>query len=185
VHQHKKTKEDPSLVVVSSPVLGKIQSYSFLLGLLMTAFCNASSAVSAHVLPLFGNDTAPGMATLFSIMWSCTTSAINTLGFYYALDRLIIYPLSCDMSEANETIINSWHISCRVGLGTLMGVCSAWVLIALVLGMDMHLKYSAGMLVGVVMFSLMFQVYSDNKRIMDSAEMCCADKVHSDTLLIV
>jgi hypothetical protein len=158
----------------------------------------------------FGDDADPGMVTLFSIMWSFTTSAINTLGIYYALDRLIIYPLTCDMSEADKTIIN-WHILCRVGLGTLIGGCSAWVLLDILLGMDRHLKYSAGMLVGVMMLSLILQFYSDNKRrqvtiigslaetnrfaplsssantrgIMDSAEMWCADEVHSDTLLIV
>jgi hypothetical protein len=50
------------------------------------------------------------------------------------------------------------------GLGTLAGVCLGWVLIDLsyifLLGMDVHIiNYSAGMLVGVVMLSLIFHVW--------------------------
>jgi hypothetical protein len=163
VHQHEESEEDPSLVVVSSPVLANIQFYSFLLGLMKMAFFFASSVFQAYVLTLamFGGDANPGMGTSFSIMWSFSTSAISTLGFFYALDKLKIYPLSCDMSGANKTII-TWHILCHVGLGTLMGVCTASVLMNLLLGMDMYLKYSAGMLVGVVVLSLIFQFCSGN-----------------------
>jgi hypothetical protein len=87
-----------------------------------------------------------------------------------------------------------------------MGVCSAWVLMNLLVGMDRRINYSAGMLAGVLMWSLVFQFCSGNKHrhvtlfgslvetnkfaplsswankhgIIDPAEMGC-DEVHSDT----
>jgi hypothetical protein len=161
VHQHEKT-EDPSLVVDGSPVLANIQSYSFLLGLL-SGFFIESSALSAHVLALasFGDDA--NMVTLFSIMWSCFASVMPfiTVGFIRALVGLI-YLLSGHPSEKAKTII-IWHIECRIGLGTLIGVCSASVLMDLLLGMDRHLKCSAGMLGGVMMLLLVLQFWFGNK----------------------
>jgi hypothetical protein len=154
VHQH---------VVIDSPVLARIQFCSFLLGLMMMAFFIASSAFSAHALTLtiFGDDADPGMVTLFSSMLSCSTIGISTLGLIYAFDRLV-YPLYGDLSEENKTII-IWHISCHFVLGTLIGFFSAWVLMDLLLGMDRHIKYTAGMLAGFIMLSLIFQFWSSNK----------------------
>jgi hypothetical protein len=90
--EHEKAEEDLSHVVLVASVFANIQiyRYSYLLGLMITFF-NASSAFSAHVLTLtlFLDDANPGMAALFSIMRSCATCAINTLGFFYVSDRLI------------------------------------------------------------------------------------------------
>jgi hypothetical protein len=210
MHQHEKAEEDPSLAVVGSPVLANIQLYSFLLGLMIMAFFIASFVFEAHVLTLamFGDNAVPGMVTLFSVMWSFSTSAITTLGFFYALGRLN-YSLSGDTSAENETIIIR-DISCRFGLGTLIGFCSAWVLVDLLLGLDRRIKYSAGVLVGVTMLSLIFQFCSGNKHrqvtlfgslvetnkfaplsswankhgIIDPAEMGCGE-VHSDNLVLI
>lgn len=49
------------------------------------------------------------------------------------------------------------HAECHFGLGATIGVCSALVLMDLLLGMYGNIKYSAGLLVGVVMVSLIFQ----------------------------
>jgi hypothetical protein len=168
VLQHEKTEEDPSLVVVGSPVLAHIQSYSFLLGL-MIAFFIESSALSAHVLALarFGVYFDPGMVTLFSIMWTCFTSVllfITAFATLHFIRNLITLPyhLSADPSEENETII--WHIECSFGLGALIGVNSASVIMGFLLGVDGHIKYySGGMLVGVMMLSLIFQFYAAKK----------------------
>jgi hypothetical protein len=142
VHQHEKSEEEPSHVGVSSPILANIQSYSFLLGLMLAFF-----ALSAQVLTL-----AFMVTTLFSRLSRLFTSVIITFIFIRASDRLI------DPSEENKTII-MWHIKCRFGFGTLIGVYSAWVLINLLLGMDGHIKHNAGMLVGDMMLSLIFKTF--------------------------
>jgi hypothetical protein len=133
----------------------------------MIGFLNASN-FSAHVptLALLGDDADPRMVALFCNMLSCSfTCTINILCFFRVLDRLM-HPLevSGDTSEDMETSI-IWHITCRFGLGTLVGVCSAWVLIDfcyyLFIGLDEgHIKYKASMLMGVIMVSLIFQFWS-------------------------
>jgi Ca2+/Na+ antiporter len=73
------------------------------------------------------------------------------LRFFRAFDRLL-YPLtvSGDSSEDNKT-------EYRFVLGLLLGVCSAWVLTDISFGIDGHIKYSVGMLVGVMMLSYIFK----------------------------
>jgi hypothetical protein len=139
---HGQDEEDPSLAVVGSPVLANIESCSFLLGL-MIAFFIESSALSAHilVLALFGDDADRGMVSLFSFTWSVLTSVLLfiTFGFMRVLAVRHMYCLSgADPSEENETII--WHIECRFGLGTLLGINSASTLMGLFLGINGHIK---------------------------------------------
>jgi hypothetical protein len=207
VHQH---DEDLSLVVDGSPVLANIQSYSFLLGL-MIGFFTESSALSAHVLisAAFGDEA--GMVTVLSIIYSgfASVTPFITLGFIRALVGLL-YLLSGDPSEESKMII-IWYIECRIGLGTLIGVCSASILMDSLLGMHGHIRYSAGMLGGVMVLLLIFQFCfgnkhregmlsgssietkqvapsssSDNKHDrIDPTEMWCGGKVNSDALLIV
>jgi hypothetical protein len=55
-----------------------------------------------------------------------------------------------------------WDIDCRFGLGMLLGVSLAWVVVTDIwIGIDGHIKYSAGMLVGVVVLSLIFHFCSE------------------------
>jgi hypothetical protein len=203
VHQHAKP-EDPLLVVDSSPVLANIQSYSFLLGL-MIGFVTESSALSAHVLisAVFGDDT--DMVTMLSIIYGCFASATPfiTLGFIRALVRLL-YLVSGDPPEESKMLI-FWHIECRIGLGTLIGVCSASVLMDLLLGLDGHIRYSAGMFGGALVLLLIFQYrqvalfgssiqtnkaaptsspYNKHDRI-DPKEMWCGGEVNTEALMIV
>jgi hypothetical protein len=56
-----------------------------------------------------------------------------------------------------------WHIAIALCLGTLIGVYSAWVLVDLLLGMDRDIKHDAGMRLGAMMLSLIFQFCSRNK----------------------
>jgi hypothetical protein len=151
MHQHEKAEEDLSPVVVGSRVLVYVQSCSFLLGLMM-AFFDASSVLT---LAIFGDDADPVMGPLFSIVWSCS-SVIISLGFLHVFHRLLVYPLSVDMSEGKRAIVIR-DIRCYFVLGTLLGVCSAWVLMEILLGMDGYIKYSAGMLVVVMMLSLVYK----------------------------
>jgi hypothetical protein len=143
-------------VEVGSPVLARIQFCCFLLGLNI-AFFNISSDFLAHVLTLtvFGADAGLGMAFLFSSMLTCSTIGIDTLVLIYAFDRLI-YPLYGDLSEENKTII-IWHISYHFVFGTLIGVFSACVLIDLLLGIDRHIMFTAGITVGFMMLSLIYK----------------------------
>jgi hypothetical protein len=164
VHQHGTAEEDPSLLVVASPELANIQSCSFLLGLII-AFCIEANAWSAHAvaLAMLGDDADPDTVILLYIMGGCFTTVIITLCLIRTLERLISYPPS-----VGDPIIMR-QTQCRFVFGTLIGVCSAWVLMDLcLLGMDDDghgsIKYSAGMLVGVMMLSLVFQHHCGNKK---------------------
>jgi hypothetical protein len=144
-------------VVVGSPVLARIQVCAVLLGLNIAFFCIAS-AFLAHDLTLtilYGADAGLGTVLLLSIILSiltCSTIGISTLVLLYTFDRLI-YPLIDDLSDENRAII-IWHISYHFVLGALIGVFLAWVLIDLSLGIDRHIKYTAGITVGLLMLSL-------------------------------
>jgi hypothetical protein len=110
VHQHEKAEEDPSLVVVGSPVLANIQTCSFLLGLLIALF-SESITFLVHVLTLamFGNDTDRDMVTLFSGMLSgCITGVIIALSFFRALDRY--YPSLDDPSGKKKKEDDYYHV---------------------------------------------------------------------------
>jgi hypothetical protein len=186
----------------------KVEYYSFQLGLMIGSFI-ASSVFMVHFLTLcmFGGHADPEI--MFSVIWSCSTSVIINVGFLCALDRLI-YPLWGDPSKENEII--TWHTPVAFCLGTLISVCSAWVLMDILLGVGVGVKHSAGMLVGVMMLSLIFHFLSGNNHrqvtlfgslldetnklapissaacqdgIMDPVEMRCAGEVHSDTFLFI
>jgi hypothetical protein len=154
--QQDENHEDRSLTV-GSPVLANIQECSFLLGL-MIGFFVESSALSAHVLvvAMIGDYVDPNMVTLLSILWSAFTSVLPfiTLRFIRSLVSLI-YIIMGDTSEEKKTLI-IWHIECRFGFGTLMGVCSASILMDLLIGMDGHIKYSVGMFVCAMILSIIF-----------------------------
>jgi hypothetical protein len=150
--KHEKDQEDPSLEVVSSFELANIQPYSFSLGL-MIAFL----AFSAHALTLAmaGDDADPGRVLQFSRISRLFTSVIITFGFIRASDGFVSHLLGDPFEESKRIII--WRIKCRFGFGTLIGVCSAWVLMDLWIGMDGHNKYNTAMLVGVMMLSRIFK----------------------------
>ena len=156
VPQHEKAEEDdPSLVVLaSSSELANLQPYSFLLGLMIAFF-----AFSAHALTLalFDDDADPGTVTLFSRISRLLTSVIITFGFIRASDGFASHLLGDPFEEKKRIII--WRIKCRFGFGTLIGVCSAWVLMDLWVGMDGRNTYNAGMLVSVMMLSRIFKTF--------------------------
>jgi hypothetical protein len=165
VHQ-----EDSSHVVNGSPVLANIESSSFLLGLLIGVFIEAN-AFSANILTLalFGDDADPRMVTIVSTILTCSfTCVISILCFFHALDRLMyLLEVSVDTSEEIERSI-IWHITCRFGLGSLIGLCSAWVIVDLCyytfIGLDRgRIEFHVSMLVGATMLSLIMQCWSSNK----------------------
>jgi hypothetical protein len=152
MHQHEKDEENPSVVVVSTSELANIQPCSFSLGLIIALF-----ALSTHVLTLamFGDDADPGRVILFSRIGRFFTSFIITFGYIRASDALVYHLFGDPFEENKRTIL--WRIRCRFAFGTLIGVCSAWVLMDLWIGMDRHSKNNAGMLVGVMMLSRIFK----------------------------
>jgi hypothetical protein len=198
VHRHEKAEEDLSLVVVGSPSLANIKSYSFLLGLMMAFFESSIILIWA----IFGDDADPDMVRLFSIVWSCSSVTIS-LRFFHALDRLLVHPsvgnraiairnIRCYfvlgmlfgvcltmvfwtgmegriehyvlagaiiVSFFGKTII-MWDVEFVFALRTVIGVCSAWVVMDISLGRDEHIIYSEGMLLGVMVLSLIFHFYS-------------------------
>jgi hypothetical protein len=152
VHQHEEAEEDLSLVVVGSPVLANVKACSFLLGL-MLAFFDVSSALTLATLSC---DANPGMVTLLSVVWSCFTSVIITFGIYRSFHKLLLYPLSGDPSEESKMVIIR-DIKCYFVLGMLLGVCSVWVIMEILLGMDAYFKYSAGILGFIGLLALIFK----------------------------
>jgi hypothetical protein len=122
----------------------------------MMALFDAASVLNLAIL---GNSAKnPDMVTLLSVVWNCFTSVIISSGIYNAFDRRLLYPPSApvDPSEERKTIIIR-DIKFSFVLGMLLGVCSAWVIMEILLGMDGYSKYNAGMLVGVLMLSFIFK----------------------------
>jgi hypothetical protein len=128
-----------------------IKSCSFLLGLMM-AFFDSSSVLAWAI---FGDDVDPDRDPLFSIAWGCI-SIIISLGFFHVLDRLLIHPVSVDLSVGKRAIVIRDTRGYFV-LGMLLGVCSAWVVMDLWTGLDGYIKYNAGVLAGFIMLSFIFK----------------------------
>jgi hypothetical protein len=168
-----------------SAVLSNVQACSFLLGL-MIGFFIESSALSAHVLVLamWGDDADPATVTFFSILWSCLTSVMPfvTLGFIRALASLI-YLVSDHATDEHKNVI-IWHIECRFGLGTLLGVCFASVLMDVLLDMTGHIIYSVGMLAGVVIFCFCFQICFGGKHRQETLFVSLLEKTQTKQVVL-
>jgi hypothetical protein len=116
------------------------------LGLLVGFFIQASTLGANYlVVTVSGEDvmtTSKKDIVLFSLLWSLFTSglAIVILAF---LRNLVRVTYETDNEEQNDQLDDMiLHMECRFVVGALIGVCTAWALTDLILGLSVQIVYS-------------------------------------------
>jgi hypothetical protein len=119
---------------------------SLCLGLLVGFFIQASTLGANYlVVTVSGEDvmtTSKKDIVLFSLLWSLFTSglAIVILAF---LRNLVRVTYETDNEEQNDQLDDMiLHMECRFVVGALIGVCTAWALTDLILGLSVQIVYS-------------------------------------------
>jgi hypothetical protein len=119
---------------------------SLYLGLLVGFFIQASTLGANYlVVTVSGEDvmtTSKQDIVLFSLLWSLFTSglAIVILAF---LRNLVRATYETENEEQNDQLDDMiLHMECRFVVGALIGVCSAWALTDLILGLSIQILYS-------------------------------------------
>lgn len=125
---------------------GRFKMSSLCLGLLVGFFIQASTLGANYlVVTISGEDvmtTSKKDIVLFSLLWSLFTSglAIVILAF---LRNLVRATYETDNEEQNDQLDDMiLHMECRFVVGALIGVCSAWALTDLILGLSIQIVYS-------------------------------------------
>jgi hypothetical protein len=119
---------------------------SLCLGLLVGFFIQASTLGANYlVVTVSGEDvmtTSKKDIVLFSLLWSLFTSglAIVILAF---LRNLVRVTYETDNEEQNDQLDDMiLHMECRFVVGALIGVCTAWALTDMILGLSVQIVYS-------------------------------------------
>merc|ERR1712232_787760 len=132
-------------------MLSKFKGYSLILGLIIGFFIQFSTlGANFLVLTLWGKEILMKSRTeviIFSLLWSFFTSfmAIVVLAFLRALVSLIFSTStkSASFGKADLILEELWlHMECRFVVGALFGVCLAWTMTDILLGMKAQIFYS-------------------------------------------
>jgi len=150
----------------------KVKANSMILGLL-TGFFVECSALGAHILViiLWGGKAAAWSAlqiVAFICVWSFFTSIMPfiVLAFLHSLVSFMFNASGHKCPQSAETFEElSWHLECRFGIGTLIGVCLASAGMDVLLGMDGHMIYSFSVLGVVLIWCFCMAFYFRNKSV--------------------
>lgn len=138
------TEETPQL---DDPIFGKFKLSSLVLGLLVGFFIQFSTlGANFLVITIWGEDVISKSKrdiVIFSLLWSFFTSAmaIIILGF---LRTLVGITFAVFRQQHDEELLEDMvlHMECRFVVGALVGVCMAWTVTDLLLGMKAQILYS-------------------------------------------
>lgn len=137
---------------INMPLFGAFKAHSLIIGLLIGFFVQFSTlGANFLVIALWEKDVLARSRTeliLVSLLWSAFTSfmAILTLGFLRSVITIVFRatvppeqrgPL---MDAVLEEVI--LHLECRFVIGALVGVCSAWTVMDVFLGMKIQVIFS-------------------------------------------
>lgn len=124
----------------------KFKMSSLCLGLLIGFFIQASTLGANYLVVTVSGEnvmtTSKKDIVVFSLLWSLFTSglAIVILAF---LRNLVRATYETDSEEQNDQLDDMiLHMECRFVVGALIGVCTAWALTDLILGLSIQIVYS-------------------------------------------
>ena len=147
---------------------------SLVLGLLIGFFIQFSTlGANFLVITLWGEEVVTKSKSdivIFSLLWSLFTSAmaIIILGFLRNLVTISYSSLRREEDILEEMIL---HMECRFVVGALVGVCLAWTMTDLLLGMKAQIMYSLVTL-GVALFwcQIMIKCFVSSERKAERSE---------------
>lgn len=149
---------------LDAAAFGRFKFSALLLGLLVGFFIQFSTlGANFLVITIWGEDVVTKSKTdivIFSLLWSFFTSAmaIVILGF---LRNLVTITYTAAVSGGSRSRVRQsdsdlledmiLHMECRFVVGALVGVCLAWTMTDILLGMKAQIVYSLVTL-GVALF---------------------------------
>lgn len=145
--ESKKTQSSHSHL--NMPLFGAFKSHSLVIGLLVGFFVQFSTlGANFLVIALWENDLmnrSKSEIVLLSLVWSAFTSfmAILTLGFLRSVIT-IVFQASMPNTDRSKAILEEviLHLECRFVVGALVGVCLAWTVTDVLLGMNIQIIFS-------------------------------------------
>lgn len=138
--------ESKSTPLIAAGQFQQFKNSSLCLGLLVGFFIQASTLGANYlVISVSGEDvmtTSKKDIILFSLFWSLFTSAlaIIILAFLRNLVRATYETENASRNEQLDDMI--LHMECRFVVGALIGVCMAWALTDMILGLSVQIIYS-------------------------------------------
>jgi len=143
--------------LLDGPVFGKFKLSSLILGLLVGFFIQFSTlGANFLVITIWGDDVISKSKrdiVVFSLLWSFFTSAmaIVILGFLRTLVGITFSVFGRNgkkqrpsQNRKDDDLLEDMvlHMECRFVVGALVGVCMAWTITDLLLGMKAQILYS-------------------------------------------
>jgi hypothetical protein len=125
-------------------VLRSLQFSALVLGLLVGFFIQFSTLGANFLfINIYGEDAvttkSKGVPVLLSLLWSCVTSAM-AVGILGLLRNLVTHAYHAIRRESEEVLADMMLcIEYRFIVGDLVGVCMAWTMTDILLGMHEHI----------------------------------------------
>lgn len=164
--------QDQSERELATPLVGTFKNHSLSLGLLIGFFVQFSTlGANFLILALWGDDIvnkSQSQIVVLSAVWSAFTSfmAILTLGFLRSVITITLrtsLPRNCINGEAilEEIVL---HLEYHFVMGALVGVCLAWTVTDILLGMNIQIIFSLiTMVVSLLWCKLMMYCFNKNE----------------------
>lgn len=159
---------------LSMPLFGAFKSHSLIIGLLVGFFVQFSTLGANFLLiALWENDLVARSKceiVVLSLAWSAFTSfmAILTLGFLRSVITIVFRAsLPADRHANADAILEEviLHLECRFVVGALVGVCMAWTVTDVLLGMNLQIIFSlATLLVSLLWCKLMMHCFTKDEK---------------------
>lgn len=177
--------------VVNMPLFGAFKTHSLVIGLLIGFFVQFSTlGANFLVIALWENDIMARSKTeliLLSLVWSAFTSfmAILTLGFLRSVVTIVFQAsIPPERRGAADAVLEEviLHLECRFVVGALIGVCAAWTVMDLFLGMNVQIICSlATLFVSLVWCKVMMQCFAKDEKSRIEAK----EKKRDDPIMLV
>lgn len=138
--------EDEEDQRIEEKAFSRFKFSALILGLLVGFFIQFSTlGANFLVITLWGEDVVTKSKTdivVFSLLWSFFTSAmaIVILGFLRNLVTITYSAVGGRSADLLEEMV--LHMECRFVVGALVGVCLAWTMTDVLLGMRAQIVYS-------------------------------------------
>lgn len=162
-------KEEQERPVLEAGLFRNFKLSSLVLGLLVGFFIQFSTlGANFLVITIWGEEVVTKSKTdivVFSLLWSFFTSAmaIVILGFLRTLVTIAYKAVRNHNEDLLEEMI--LHMECRFVVGALVGVCLAWTMTDMLLGMKAQILYSlATLFVALFWCQVMIKCFSQEKK---------------------
>jgi hypothetical protein len=177
---------------LNMPLFGAFKTHSLIIGLLIGFFVQFSTlGANFLVIALWEDNILARSKTevvLLSLLWSGFTSfmAILTLGFLRSVITIVFRATippeqrGPNMDAILEEVV--LHLECRFVIGALVGVCSAWTVMDVFLGMNFQVLFSlATLALSLLWCKVMMQCFTKDERSLINT----SNKKEEDPVMVV